>query len=74
MTSGVIGWVVTCAPRGRSASLIAFMIAPGAAPVPDFADAFGAELELRRRLDVGDIDVGHLRGHRHEVVGHGGVQ
>src|SRR5262249_54847289 len=35
ITSGVIGCVVTCAPNGRSASLMAFITTAGAAPVPD---------------------------------------
>src|SRR5262245_52185472 len=35
ITSGVIGCVVTRAPKGRNASLTAFMTTAGAAPVPD---------------------------------------
>jgi hypothetical protein len=40
-----------------------------------FADPFGAEPRRRfRRLDVQDLDVRHLVGHRHQVVCHGSVQ
>src|SRR5262249_29829541 len=35
MDSGVIGCAVTRAAKGRNASLTAFMITAGAAPVPD---------------------------------------
>src|ERR1700733_1467972 len=38
------------------------------------ARALGAEFGLpRRRYHVADIDIGHLAGHRHQVIGHVGV-
>ena len=58
------------APSGRSASLMAFMTAPGA-PAAGLACALGAQFGIGGRSDhVADLDVGHLGGHRHEVVGH----
>ncbi len=67
-----MGWVVTWALKGRSASLIGIHDHGGRGAGAGFADALGAEFRHRgRRLDVHDVDVGHLGGHRHEVVGHG---
>ena len=53
---------------------MAFMTTAGAAPVPDSPTPLAPSSDtLVRRLHVHDVDVGHLGGHRHQVVGHGAV-
>ena len=58
------------APSGRSASLMAFMTAPGAPAVPAPPAPLAPSSIGGRSDHVADLDVGHLGGHRHEVVGH----
>ena len=45
--SGVKGWVLTFAPKGAIASLIAFMMAAGAPAVPASPAPFAPSSELR---------------------------
>src|SRR6266702_814677 len=71
-TPGVIGIsVIGAAPSGASASLTALRTAPGAPAVP----ASPAPLAPSSESAVGVyIDVGHFRGHRHQIIGHVAVQ
>lgn len=56
------------------ASLTAFIITPGAAPVPDSPRTLGTKLGFAgRRLHMADLDIGHLERHRRDVIGHGAV-
>ena len=76
MLPGVNGMSVSgLAPSGRSASLMAFMTAPGAPAVPASPAPLAPSSEFGgRRHDVADLDVGHLGRHRHQVVGHVAVE
>ena len=57
-------------PNGVSASLTALSTQADAAAVPASPTPFAPSwVSSCRRLDMGDHDVGHLHGHRNEVVG-----
>ena len=71
MRSGVKGWANTLAPKGPQRVVDGVHDGRRSAGRAGLARALGAEQQLpRRRLDMADLDVGHLGRHRHQVVGH----
>jgi len=67
--------VISFAPSGASASLTAFITAPGAPAVPASPAPFAPSSESAVGVThVPDLDVRHLGRHRHEVVRHVAVQ
>jgi len=67
----VIGWLVTLAPSGRSASFTAFMIAAGAPPVPASPAPFAPNIEVFVSVSTCAHSMSASLPPWHEVIGHG---
>jgi len=69
-----MGWLVTLAPSGRSASFTAFMIAAGAPPVPASPAPFAPSMEVFVGVCTCAHSMSGISAASARVVGHVGVQ